>query len=450
MVAAAVGWTYARYVAGEGAERIALVYAVDETKKLPDHFKAEDLTAAIKRRIDSFDLLDATVRSLDPAHVEIVLVEKRHSSPDEIRQIKELITRPGILEFRIVANETDDRDAIVAAEEFFKGAGKDPARKAELDRLALNGEPPPPPQPTGNVPFTVTLRGETSQHTYRWVELGKEEVHFLDLENEAEIDEIDKIDIDWLKQEHRKKIIEARDKGEAVLLSRSATLLYGRAVPNKERLTPAERAAGKEYEYFYLTRDPEPGKEITGGFLERALEGPRTRGRGWAVHFRFNEEGANRFHDLTSRNQPDRNAEFHRQLAIVLDGQIQSAPILHGPIRRDGIIEGDFTREKVQTLVGILRAGALPVTFKPEPVSEDSLGPAQAENVVLKGVLCGSLTFLTLTALTVVYFCFVHPRMLSSGIPGNLPNEEALKALKAAPAKEGGTEAFTTDPPRGL
>src|SRR5204862_4649984 len=75
-------WAYNEYVNGRGGIRqgvdlaggTILVYEVDETK-LPENFKAEDLAAALKRRIDPADLYNITIRPVPgtPPRVEIIL-----------------------------------------------------------------------------------------------------------------------------------------------------------------------------------------------------------------------------------------------------------------------------------------------------------------------------------------------------------------------------------------
>ena len=54
---------------------------------------------------------------------------------------------------------------------------------------------------------------------------------------------------------------------------RPGYLVYSRTIPNPDRLSPHDRQLGKKYEYFILTRDSEPGKEITGDYLSSARVG---------------------------------------------------------------------------------------------------------------------------------------------------------------------------------
>ena len=89
-----------------------------------------------------------------------------------------------------------------------------------------------------------------------------------------------------------------------------------------------------------MTRDPEKDKEITGQFLTSADKSPDTS-KGPAVAFHFNVEGGNRFNRLTSTNAPETKSEdapgFKRQLAILLDDQIVSAPSINAIISQDGV-----------------------------------------------------------------------------------------------------------------
>src|SRR5207244_11138835 len=80
-----------------------------------------------------------------------------------------------------------------------------------------------------------------------------------------------------------------------------------------------------------------------------------------------------------STNAPEGKSEdapgFKRQLAILLDDQIVSAPSINAIISQDGIIEGNFTKAEVDRLVNILRAGALPATLRSEEHTSELQSP---------------------------------------------------------------------------
>jgi hypothetical protein len=58
-----------------------------------------------------------------------------------------------------------------------------------------------------------------------------------------------------------------------------------------------------------------------------------------------------------------------RSIAVVVDGEILTAPTLQAPIGCQGEITGNFSRSEMDTLASLFRSVALPARFKPEPVS---------------------------------------------------------------------------------
>ena len=82
------------------------------------------------------------------------------------------------------------------------------------------------------------------------------------------------------------------------------------------------------------------------------------------VSVAFTREGAERFADLTGRS-------VGRKLAIMLDGNIQSAPVIesritggHARITMGGMGDPVQLKEEAKNLVACLRSGALPAPIK--------------------------------------------------------------------------------------
>ena len=75
-----------------------------------------------------------------------------------------------------------------------------------------------------------------------------------------------------------------------------------------------------------------------------------------AVGFSLNREGARKFGNVTGSN-------IGRQLAIILDGRIQSAPRIESRITDEGRIHGTFTTQEAADLALVLRSGALPASL---------------------------------------------------------------------------------------
>jgi len=320
--------------------------------------------------------------------------QKRLTS-DEVERIKAKISQQGQLEFCIIANINDDREAFEAAKRTLKLTSPE-----SLDKLALQGFAPPPPRNTdGERDFTVSLRGEPFRHSYRWVEVGKQEVHDLMLNNARSQDT-------GVEGMNFQAAAAARDKKEAMEISipgSTSGLLFSRKIPNLDRLSQKDRQEGRIYEYFLLVREPVQGEQVTGEFLTSVSKGIDDRGR-LAVNFRFNGEGASRFGAVTGRNAPTASVSFKRNLAIILDQQIQSMPSLNGPISDNGQIMGEFTGPMVDRYVDVLRSGALPATLKPQPVSESTMAATLGEDTIRSGTVAIIASFGAVLAFMLIYY----------------------------------------------
>lgn len=160
---------------------------------------------------------------------------------------------------------------------------------------------------------------------------------------------------------------------------------------------------GKKITEVLVVLDPED-RRVTGKYLTRASE-TSDEGGNPAVAFSFNSSGANLFMRLTSSNLPRADGSY-RLLAILLDEKIQSAPRINSTISDSGIITGRFTREEVNELIGVLKAGALVVPLNPEPVSEFSVGPLLAHDVQEKGMMAVYLSSILVFVFMLVYYFF--------------------------------------------
>jgi len=113
------------------------------------------------------------------------------------------------------------------------------------------------------------------------------------------------------------------------------------------------------------------------------------------VNFFLTAEGGSIFSDVTGAN-------VGKGLAIVLDGNVQSAPRIRSQIGDSGIIEGGFTQQEVEDLSTVLRSGALPAGIV--YLEERSVGPALGQDSIDQGLKAGIIG-LSLVVLTmfVVY-----------------------------------------------
>ena len=98
-----------------------------------------------------------------------------------------------------------------------------------------------------------------------------------------------------------------------------------------------------------------------------------------AVSFTLDRLGAQKFGRTTADN-------VGKRLAIVLDGNIISAPSINEPITGgSGIISGNFSFQEATDLSLLLRSGALPTPL--EVVEERTVGPDLGEDSIKSGVI---------------------------------------------------------------
>ncbi len=149
-------------------------------------------------------------------------------------------------------------------------------------------------------------------------------------------------------------------------------------LPLGSELMPARDGSGAE---FYVMRSE---VLVSGENLADAASSFDQAGNP-AVSFSFDSIGASRFCDVTTGN-------VGRRLAIVLDGEVISAPRINSPIcGGNGIITGSFSSAGAEELAILLRAGALPVPLA--VVEERTVGPTLGADSIEAGKIASAIGF---------------------------------------------------------
>ena len=160
----------------------------------------------------------------------------------------------------------------------------------------------------------------------------------------------------------------------------------------------------KEGTYYpnYVSRKT----ELTGEYLVSAHVDRDQVGRP-VVAFKLNSQGGNLMRRLTrnyiahgARNDSDRG----RELAIVLDGTLVSAPVLQSEISTSGQISGSFSVAEAQRLANDLNAGALPVPLK--LLAEESVSPTVGEDAKHAGLIAAGLGFALVALFMFIYYWY--------------------------------------------
>jgi len=134
--------------------------------------------------------------------------------------------------------------------------------------------------------------------------------------------------------------------------------------------------------------------DLTGDYLTDARVRFDRQGRP-VVSFTFNAEGGRIFGELTSKN-------IGKQLAIILDGRVYSAPVIRSQISMRGQIEGRFTPEEAANLAVVLRAGSLAVPVAIE--EERTVGPALGADSIARGVEASIVGLVLILLFAVGYY----------------------------------------------
>ena len=158
---------------------------------------------------------------------------------------------------------------------------------------------------------------------------------------------------------------------------------------------------------------------ILGTDLSAVSAQVNSNGAGYIVAFSVKTGPASKLGTLTqTMAQDDQNANTDTtgadavlaQLAVVLDGQVQSAPAVQGQITTNGQITGGgtggFTQGQAGQLANILKYGQLPLTFHAQNTSAVSpqLGSAQLSAGIIAGIV---------GLILVIVYSFIYYRALA-------------------------------------
>ncbi|WP_444341172.1 protein translocase subunit SecDF [Phocaeicola plebeius] len=124
------------------------------------------------------------------------------------------------------------------------------------------------------------------------------------------------------------------------------------------------------------------------------------------VSMSMNTEGARRWAALTKKN-------IGREIAIVLDGYVYSAPRVNSEITGgNSQITGNFTPEVTKDLANVLKSGKMPAPAR--IVQEDIVGPSLGQESINQGIV----SFIVALIALMLYMCVMYgliPGMVANG-----------------------------------
>ncbi len=177
----------------------------------------------------------------------------------------------------------------------------------------------------------------------------------------------------------------------------AALAQIGGLVPEGKDLLPSVRrfsdGSSQSSEEWYLVNKV---AAITGRDLRTAHPGSDQFGKP-SVNFTLTSDGASRFERITGAN-------IGKQLAIVLDGKVKSAPSINGQIRDSGEIAGSFTLEQANDLSLVLRSGALPASLN--YLEERTVGASLGNDSIWQGMVASIVGLVGVVFFMLFYYKF--------------------------------------------
>jgi len=152
-------------------------------------------------------------------------------------------------------------------------------------------------------------------------------------------------------------------------------------------------AGGRTYRRLYvLEREP----FLTGDMLEDAQAQRDFQTNQPVVSFELSRLGGRRFSDITGRN-------INERIAIILDREVVSAPVVRAQIGARGQIElGAASMQEASDLALVLRAGALPAPLRIE--EERSVGPSLGQDSIDQGTIAGLIGLILVVLIMIGYY----------------------------------------------
>lgn len=370
-----------------------LVLEVDKSGLKPEESKdaADRSLEVVRNRIDQFGVSEPDVRKSGDSRL---VVELAGVNAD---QAKQLLSSTAQLEFKLVREQADikgvlDRIDGVVARGLHDTAKKDSVKvdstKSDSAKLAADSSKArqdsaaeaartlfaaaAEKQPKADTGKKATAKDYKARAFYSYL---------IPFQGSIAVDEANKGAVDAILK---------RSDVQGVLRATEAELLWGRHA--------MEAGAGKKLRTLYVVkRRAEMKGDIIKDAVPEMAQGGMNNGSA-EVLLKLKGRGPKEFARITGAN-------VGRQLAVVLDGSVFSAPVIQGKITGGtASITGMQGIEEARQLAIVLRAGALPAPMR--IVEERSVGASLGADNISQGLMAALIG-----TLAVFVFMFSQYRM---------------------------------------
>ena len=333
----------------------------------------------ITNRVDQFGVSEPVIQTQGTTRIIVQL-----PGLQDPERAKRLIGQTAQLEFRLVRPLDDYQLAITKLDEAFRDSDaelEDAAAEAdEADLPMESAETDTAANPFGELPpFEDATTG-----LEREAELARERPFSAWVVYEPQLSNVGTPL--YVEERNVNRVREMIEAPEAGVLLRDMEFQFG--------METIELADGTALRPLYLLNEQVSlaGDRLTGA---RTSPDPDFQAY-WQVNFDLNRKGARQFAKVTGDN-------VGRQLAISLDGQVNSAPNIQSKIPGgQGVITGRFSAEEASDLALLLRAGALPTDVRFE--EERTVGPSLGRDSIRLGVNAALYGSVLVVVFIVLYY----------------------------------------------
>ncbi len=314
----------------------------------------------IRSRVDALGVAEPDItRQGEQVVIQLPGVKDKQRAVDLVGQTAELRFRPVLLTFNPF-DEVDFRSAEQLAEAYNGSLHPDSVEAEESDATA--GELVPEEEITAQELLELIDPEAAAE-----LESAGETTDDSAAADEAEDPGAEEIDLEDIGLEQIPTFTPPEDD-----LADWAVLLPGRGEPVGYVLGPAE---------------------LTG---EAVSEAAATFNNEWVVNVDLTDEGAVGFDEIAARY-------FGQQVAIVLDGVVESAPVIRATeFGGTAVISGTFDEEGARDLAVALRFGALPVEFEQDDVR--TVSATLGEGTLRAGVIAGIVGLILVGVYMLFYY----------------------------------------------
>ena len=314
----------------------------------------------IRSRVDALGVAEPDItRQGEQVVIQLPGVKDKQRAVDLVGQTAELRFRPVLLTFNPF-DEVDFRSAEQLAEAYNGSLHPDSVEAEEPDATA--GELVPEEEITAQELLELIDPEAAAE-----LESAGETTDDSAAADETEDPGAEEIDLEDIGLEQIPTFTPPEDD-----LADWAVLLPGRGEPVGYVLGPAE---------------------LTG---EAVSEAAATFNNEWVVNVDLTDEGAVGFDEIAARY-------FGQQVAIVLDGVVESAPVIRATeFGGTAVISGTFDEEGARDLAVALRFGALPVEFEQDDVR--TVSATLGEGTLRAGVIAGIVGLILVGVYMLFYY----------------------------------------------